>query len=108
MPILISEQLFKSGANVQVARYFFDILDGERRVRDEVGLDLADEKVIAQTTFDLLLKLARDELNPNKSQHWMAIVRNETGHVIYRGSMRLEIERCYLPIIQGIKLSSEF
>ena len=42
-----------------MARYFFDTDDGERQVRDEIGIDLASIDDIASTTRDLLIDRKR-------------------------------------------------
>ena len=75
-----------------MARYFFDTDDGERQVRDEIGIDLASIDDIASTTRDLLIDLGYAQILSGKDRVFKAIVRDVQGAVVYRGSVVLRIK----------------
>ena len=75
-----------------MARYFFDTDDGDGRIRDERGIDLPSIDDVESTARDLLFDLGHAELLNGRDRVFTAIVRDEAGASVYRGSMALRIE----------------
>ena len=75
-----------------VPRYFFDTDDGERQIRDENGIDLSSINDIGPTTRDLLFDLGHAEVLEGRDRVFTAVVRDDRGDIIYRGSMVLRID----------------
>ena len=73
-------------------RYFFDTDDGERQIRDENGIDLPSMDDIGSMTRDLLFDLGHVEILNGRDRVFTALVRDERGMVVYRGSMTLRVE----------------
>ena len=73
-------------------RYYFDTDDGERQVHDESGVDLASMDDIEATTRDLLFDLGHAKLLDGEDRRFTAVVRDDRGVTIYRGSMTLRID----------------
>ena len=73
-------------------RYYFDTNDGERKVHDESGVDLASVDDIEATTRDLLLDLGHAKLLDGKDRRFTAVVRDDQGATVYHGSMVLRID----------------
>ncbi len=73
-------------------RYFFDTCDGERQVRDEVGIDLASHQDIPHEASILLQNLGFDEMLAGRSRVFTVKVRRDDGALVYRGTGTLDIE----------------
>lgn len=73
-------------------RYFFDVDDGERQIRDEAGIDLVCRSDIEATTRDLLYDLGHAKLLNGRDRVFTAVVRDEQGATVYHGSMVLRVE----------------
>ena len=80
----------KPGPNVP--RYFFDTDDGERQIQDKDGIELPTLDDIRATVRDLLFDLGHAELLNGQDRVFTALVRDERGMAVYRGSMTLKIE----------------
>lgn len=73
-------------------RYFFDVDDGERRTRDETGLDLTSVNEVERETRILLQNLSVPEVLSRKDRVFTAAVRDDRGVTVYRGSAVLRID----------------
>ena len=74
-------------------RYFFDVDDGERSVRDEVGLALGSIREIEDETRELLHVLSLAEIGKGKPRLFTATVRDGRGVTIYKGSVEFRVDR---------------
>ncbi|MCE4226739.1 hypothetical protein HCU64_23640 [Methylobacterium sp. C25] len=57
-------------------RYFFDVADGDRHVRDEEGLELPDGESARREAICSLLDIARDELPDGDHRSFVITVRD--------------------------------
>ncbi len=73
-------------------RYFFDTEDGERAIQDKVGIELSTFDDIRATVRDLLFDLGHAELLSGRDRMFTAVVRDEQGIPVYRGSMTLKMD----------------
>ncbi len=73
-------------------RYFFDTDDGERQIQDKDGIELPTLDNIHADVRDLLFDLGHVELLNGKDRVFTALVRDERGMLVYRGSMTLRVE----------------
>nr|WP_137830265.1 hypothetical protein [Methylobacterium sp. L1A1] len=71
-------------------RYFFDIDDGVRNLRDEEGVVLDNCEHARREAIGILAQLANSML-PNGNNHsFQACVRDETGKPIYEATLDLK------------------
>ncbi len=73
-------------------RYFFDTDDGERPIQDKDGIELPNVDDIRATVRDLLFDLGHAELLSGRDRMFTAVVRDERGIPVYRGSMTLKMD----------------
>ncbi len=73
-------------------RYFFDTDDGERPIQDKDGIELPTVDDIRATVRDLLFDLGHAELLSGRDRMFTAVVRDERGIPVYRGSMTLKMD----------------
>ena len=70
-----------------MARYFFDVRDGQGFHHDDVGDEFDGFEDARQQCQALLPDIARDDL-PHSDHHGISCeVRDETGRVVYRGEL---------------------
>ena len=70
-------------------RFYFDIDDGVRDLRDDDGVPLDDRECARREAIATLTQLAQDML-PNGNDHvFKARVRDETGRLIYEATLSL-------------------
>ena len=75
-----------------MARYFFDIDDGSRPVRDEVGLDLDGRGEVLRAGRLILLDLAQAARVAGQERSFTVSVRDGRGASIHRASAWVEVE----------------
>jgi hypothetical protein len=73
-----------------VPRYFFDIDDGVRDVRDEEGTVLEDREVARKEAIGTLAQLANSMLPDGNNHTFKASVRDETDKPIYEATLALK------------------
>lgn len=73
-----------------MARYFFDIDDGKRRVHDRTGMDLPSEISVLKEAGHLLLALAELRHVEDRPGVTVVRVRDSEGEQVYEGSTCLE------------------
>ena len=77
-----------------MARYFFDTFDGERLVRDEIGIELADLARVRVEAIEALPDIAREEL-PDGDQRLIAVqARDEADRIVFKASLHFEAQWC--------------
>ena len=70
-----------------MARFFFDVRDVRGFHRDETGDECASIEEARQQAQSILSDIARHEL-PDSNLHVIVCdVRDEKGHVVYRGDL---------------------
>ena len=70
-------------------RFYFDIDDGVRDLRDDDGVPLDDRECARRDAIATLTQLAQDML-PNGNDHvFRARVRDESGELIYEAALTL-------------------
>ena len=73
-------------------RYFIDLHDGAGLLRDEEGFDLPDARAARGKLTSIMSRIAREFLPDTDQQVFTAAVRDESGKVIHRGRLSLEVE----------------
>jgi hypothetical protein len=74
-------------------RYFFDARDAGNVMRDEVGIELPDDKAARKHAATLLPDIARRGLPDGEDHSFGCDARNEGGSVVYRASLKYRGER---------------
>ncbi|KFG68726.1 hypothetical protein [Microvirga sp. BSC39] len=75
-----------------MARYFFDTFDGERFVRDDVGLECETLEEAKSEGQRALPEMAREVLPDGNHRTFVVTVRDEVGTVVMRMSLSLVVE----------------
>jgi hypothetical protein len=73
-------------------RFFFDIDDGERRTRDDVGLDFADAQNARDKAVSALPDIARDVMPDGQQRDFFVTMRDDSGRPIFKASLSLRTE----------------
>ena len=73
-------------------RYFFDVFDGHRTTRDELGLDVADLSQVRHEAIDALPDVAREQLPDGDDTAFFVLVRDESGQQIFKATLALKAE----------------
>ncbi|WP_457589925.1 DUF6894 family protein [Jiella marina] len=69
--------------------YYFDVLDGERFIRDETGHECADVAAIRRAAIESLPGMASDVM-PDGDRHSIAVkVRDGDGVYVYEAALTL-------------------
>ncbi len=75
-----------------MARYYFDIDDGERFTRDEMGQEIETRASLRAKAIRALPDIAQDKL-PNGDRHvFVVTVRDEHNTPVFRASLSLDTE----------------
>ena len=74
-------------------RYFFDVDDGERRTRDEAGINLPSLDDVEREARVLLQNLSVPEVINGRDRLFTAVVRDSEGSKVYRATIALKIDR---------------
>ncbi len=82
-------ELMVCAGGVIVPRYFFDITDAGDTIRDEHGIDLADDDEARDQAISLLPAIARDALPDGDDHEFVATARNKAGAVVYEANLTL-------------------
>lgn len=73
-----------------MARYFFDLFNGDGPVRDEQGQELASREAISREVSRILADIAREEL-PGRGKGLISIeVRDESGQPVFTGTLSFQ------------------
>ncbi|WP_375465187.1 DUF6894 family protein [uncultured Methylobacterium sp.] len=70
-------------------RYFIDTDDGDTHVHDDEGRVLPDDAAARLAAQAALPDMARDKLPGGDARNLVAMVRNETGDLLYTVTMAL-------------------
>ncbi len=66
-------------------RFFFDLSDGRAEFRDETGIDLPQDGIVAEVR-SLLRLLADERRREGRSAMVVADVRNEAGRIVFHAT----------------------
>lgn len=73
-----------------MARYFFDLFNGDGPVPDEHGQEVASREAISREVSRILADIAREEL-PGRRKGAISIeVRDESGRSVFTGSLSFQ------------------
>ena len=70
-------------------RYFFDTDDDHTLNIDSEGIDLNDDEAARLHAQDALPDMAREQMPDGNRRSFVVGVRDETGDVIYRATLKL-------------------
>ncbi|MBN9031649.1 MAG: hypothetical protein BGO05_27355 [Rhizobiales bacterium 63-7] len=70
-----------------MARYYFDVTDGEEHIKDEVGRELATEDDILREVNRIMIGAAGDIADHATHGRVSVSVRQEDGGALYAGSL---------------------
>jgi hypothetical protein len=73
-----------------MARYFFDIDDGEPHSRDMVGTELPGREAVRREATGILPDIAREELPDGNHRSFACSVRDESDRVIFVATLTLK------------------
>lgn len=73
-------------------RYFFDINDGEKESRDDIGYELPDAEAARRAAIEVLPDIARDVLPDGDRRDFTSSVRTEEGQTIFQAKLSLVAE----------------
>ena len=76
-----------------MARFFFDIDDGERLFVDNEGTECRDLEAAITEAVAVLPELARDRVRGGDQRDLVATVRHERGQPLFRARLSLTTER---------------
>ncbi len=74
-------------------RYFFDVDDGERQIRDDAGMFLPGLDDVEHETRTLLQNLGVPEVLYGRDRVFTAMVRDQNGVTVYRATLALKIDQ---------------
>ena len=72
-----------------MARYFFDIDDGDQVTWDTDGVECSSREEIRRRATGVLPEVARDELPDGDFRQFWVKVRNEQGQYVFEASLVL-------------------
>ncbi|MCJ9750787.1 hypothetical protein MOV61_08670 [Neorhizobium sp. BETTINA12A] len=75
-----------------MARYFFDLINGDGPVRDNEGQEISTRKEISREVSRILADIAREEF-PERGKGAISIeVRNEHGQPVFTGRLSFQTQ----------------
>jgi hypothetical protein len=78
-------------------RYFFDIRDGDRVLRDETGVELDGIERVEQQAARALSDMARDTLPCGAHHDFVVNMRDDGGRPVLRASLSFNVVRFVYP-----------
>ena len=80
------------GSLAAMPSFFFDTSDGERFIRDEIGLEVESLQVARDEAMAALPGISQDRLLDGDLRELFALVRDPSGRVLCRARMRIWCE----------------
>jgi len=75
-----------------MARYFFDLINGDGAVRDDQGQEVSTREGVTREVSRILADIAREEL-PDRQNGAISIkVRDEQGHAVLTGCLSFQTQ----------------
>lgn len=75
-----------------MARYFFDLFDGDDAVSDDEGLDIYSRTDISREVSRILADIAREEIMGRQNGAISIRVRDDDGEPVFTGSLSFHTE----------------
>ncbi|MGN6470484.1 MAG: DUF6894 family protein [Rhizobiaceae bacterium] len=75
-----------------MSRFFFDIDDGDRFVRDEIGHVFEDREAMRLEAIKALPEIARDELPDGNRRRFSVRVRDMEGRYLFQATLTMAAE----------------
>jgi hypothetical protein len=75
-----------------MARFFFDIHDGENFTPDREGLELADLEAAKAEAKRALLDMVKDNMPDGDRRDFTVDVKNAAGQIVWRVTLSLVVE----------------
>jgi hypothetical protein len=80
------------GSEHGMARYFFDLINGDGPVRDNEGQEISTREEISREVSRILSDIAREEF-PERGKGSISIeVRNESGQSVFTGHLSFQTQ----------------
>ncbi|CAN7345523.1 hypothetical protein LJR104_001851 [Neorhizobium sp. LjRoot104] len=73
-----------------MARYFFDLSNGDGPVRDNEGQEISTREQISREVSRILADIARDEFPEREKGSISVEVRNEEGQSVFSGRLSFQ------------------
>ena len=73
-------------------RYFFDVFDGDKLLRDEIGIELAGLEDVRTAAIEALPDIARDVLPDGDRRLFSVQVRDAENRVVFKASLDFKAE----------------
>jgi hypothetical protein len=73
-------------------RFFFDVSDGQKVTRDQIGLDLSDIDSVRREAIDALPDIAREQLPDGDEAVFAVQARDESGIIVFKATLNFRIE----------------
>lgn len=80
------------GTLAKMARYFFDLFDGEVTARDEDGIEFESEAAMRDEAIKALPSMAMVELPDGDQRTFWVRVRDESGSYVFSASLDLKTD----------------
>ncbi|MGU3537815.1 DUF6894 family protein [Methylobacterium sp. A54F] len=74
-------------------RFFIDLHDGTRHVRDAEGFDLPDAAAAREKLLRVVSRVAQGLSSTSDRQDYLAVVRDENRKVLLRAHLSLDVEQ---------------
>ena len=73
-------------------RYFFDVFDGRKLIRDEIGIELASLEDVRIAAIEALPDIARDELPDGDQRLFWVEARDGQNRAVFKASLDFKAE----------------
>ncbi|WP_371412595.1 hypothetical protein [Neorhizobium sp. T25_13] len=92
MPAKEIRSIDTQGSEHGMARYFFDLINGDGPVRDNEGQEISTREEISREVSRILADIAREEF-PERGKGSISIeVRNESGQSVFTGQLSFQTQ----------------
>ncbi|WP_436109899.1 DUF6894 family protein [Neorhizobium tomejilense] len=92
MPAKEIRSIDTQGSEHGMARYFFDLINGDGPVRDNEGQEISTREEISREVSRILADIAREEF-PERGKGSISIeVRNEFGQSVFTGQLSFQTQ----------------
>ncbi|WP_425352156.1 DUF6894 family protein [Neorhizobium tomejilense] len=92
MPAKEIRSINTQGSEQGMARYFFDLINGDGPVRDNEGQEISTREEISREVSRILADIAREEF-PERGKGSISIeVRNGSGQSVFTGQLSFQTQ----------------
>jgi len=75
-----------------MARYYFDVINGEGPMRDDEGMDLANADAVRAEVAKIAIAVARDEIEDQQAMAVIVNVRDDSDFRIFSARLSYSTE----------------